>query len=190
MAAEPATQSGASQAPTLHPLLVPLAIGAAVALTLGVYGRVHEPTGIAVSVAGFSSPQTVKVWLASAAALLAVVQITSAAVMYGKVPGVKAPSWTGSLHRWSGRTAFLLTIPVVVHCLYALGFSTLSARTLTHSLLGCFFYGAFTVKMLILPKHDLPGWVLRVMGGLVFSALVGLWLTSSFWFFTTFGVKL
>jgi len=72
---------------------VPLAVGAAVALTLGVYGRVHEPTGIAVSVAGFSSPHTVKVWLASAAALLAVVQIASAAVMYGKVPGVTAPSW-------------------------------------------------------------------------------------------------
>jgi len=58
--------------------------------------------------------------------------------MYGKVPGVKAPSWIGRLHRWSGRTAFLLTIPVAVHCLYALE----------------------------------------------------LWLSSSFWFFTTFGVKL
>lgn len=131
-----------------------------------------------------------KVWLATAAALLGLVQLTSAGVMYGKVPGIKAPSWIGRLHRWSGRTAFLLTIPVVVHCLYALGFATYSTRTLVHSLLGCFFYGAFTVKMLILPKHELPGWVLRTTGGLVFSALTGLWLTSAFWFFTTFGVKL
>jgi len=69
MAAEPATQPGATQARPLNQLLVPLALGAAVAVTLAVYGRVHEPTGIAVSVAGFSSPLTAKVWLASAAAL-------------------------------------------------------------------------------------------------------------------------
>ena len=47
-------------------VLVSLVIGAAVAVTLGVYGRVHSPTGIAVNVAGFSSPLTVKVWLALA----------------------------------------------------------------------------------------------------------------------------
>ncbi|MGB9377226.1 MAG: DUF6529 family protein [Mycobacteriales bacterium] len=188
MTSEPATR--ASDGRTFSLLLVPLAAGCAVSLTLGIYGRLHRPSGIAVNVAGFSSPQTVKVWLASAAVLFALVQITSAGVMYGKIPGIKAPPWIGRLHRWSGRTAFLLTIPVVVQCLYALGFSTFSTRTLAHSLLGCFFYGAFTAKMLVLPKRDLPDWVLRTMGGLVFSALVGVWLTSSFWFFTTFGVKL
>ena len=35
----------------------------------------------------------------------------------------------------------------------------------------------------------MPGWALPVFGGLVFTALVGLWLTSSLWFFTTVGVK-
>ena len=57
---------------TVNPLLLPLAIGALVALTLGVYGRVHNPTGIAVSIAGFSSPQTVKVWLGTGAILFAI----------------------------------------------------------------------------------------------------------------------
>lgn len=180
----PARASGGRQ------LLIPLAAGAAVAVTLGVYGRVHNPTGIAVSVAGFSSPQTVKVWLASAATLFAVLQVSSALVMYGKVPGVRAPSWIGTFHRWSGRTAFLLTIPVAVHCLYALGFATYSTRTVTHSLLGCVFFGAFTIKMLSLPKRGLPGWTLPLLGGVVFAALVGLWLTSAFWFFTTVGVQL
>jgi hypothetical protein len=169
-------------------LFVPLLIGAAVALTLGVYGRLHRPTGIAVNIAGFSSPVTVKVWLATGAALFAVAQLVSALAMYGKLP-VRAPSWIGTLHRWSGRIAFLLAVPVAIHCLYALGFQTYSARVLVHSLLGCVFFGAFTVKMLSLPKRGLPGWALPLLGGLVFAALMGLWLSSALWFFTTTGIK-
>ena len=82
----------------------------------------------------------------------------------------------------------MLTIPVVVHCLYAAGFQAYSPRILVHSLLGCFFFGAFTVKMLVLSRKGMPNWALPLFGGLVFSALVGLWLTSSLWFFTTVGV--
>jgi hypothetical protein len=44
--------------------------------------------------------------------------------------------------------------------------------------------------MLSLPKRGLPGWTLPVLGGLTFTALTGLWLTSSFWFFTTIGITL
>lgn len=171
-------------------VLVPLAVGGGVAVVLGVYGNLHSPTGIAVSVAGFSSPLTVKVWLASGAALFAVIQLVSALIMYGRFPGVRAPSWIGGLHRWSGRIAFLFTIPVAVHCLYALGFQFGDPRVLIHSLLGCLFYGAFTAKMLLLPKRGLAGWTLPVFGGLVFTLLIGLWLTSSVWFFTTTGVQL
>lgn len=175
---------------TVVALLVPLAVGGAVALALGVYGRLHGPTGIAVSVAGFSSPQTVKVWLATAAAALALVQLASALLMYGRLPGVvTAPSWTGTVHRWSGRIAFLLTVPVAVHCLYALGFQYYDARTLVHSLLGCAFFGAFVTKMLALPRRNLPGWALPVLGGGVFTLLIGLWLTASLWFFVTSGVS-
>jgi hypothetical protein len=179
------TTSGSSAAK----LLIPIAAGAGVAVALGVYGRVHEPTGIAVNLAGFSGPLTVKVWLASVAVLLAVVQLCSALVMYGKVPGITAPSWIGTFHRWTGRVAFLLAVPVAVHCLYAVGFQSFETRVLIHSLLGCAFFGAFTVKMLILPKRGVPGWALPVIGGLVFTGLVGLWLTSSLWFFETQGVK-
>jgi Family of unknown function (DUF6529) len=169
-------------------LVVPALVGAAVAVTLGVYGRLHEPTGIAVNVAGFSSPQTVKVWLATASLVLAVVQLLSALAMYGRLPGVTAPGWTGTLHRASGRIAFLLAVPVAAHCLYALGFQTYDTRVLVHSILGCVFFGAFTVKMLVLTKRGLAGWVLPLFGGVVFAGLVLLWLTSSLWFFTTVGV--
>jgi hypothetical protein len=170
-------------------LLTPLIIGGGVALTLGIYGREHTPTGIAVNIAGFSSPYTVKVWLATAAALAAVLQLISALVMYGKFPGITAPSWIGTFHRWSGRTAFGLSIPVAMHCLYALGFQTYSPRVLIHSVLGCVFFGAFTVKMLALPRRGLPGWTLPLLGGVVFTALMGLWLSSALWYFTTVGVK-
>jgi len=170
-------------------LIVPSLIGALVALALGIYGRVHSPTGVAINIAGFSSPGTVKSWLATGATLFAIVQVVSALVMYGKIPRVTAPDWIGTLHRWSGRIAFLLAVPVAIHCLYALGFQQYSTRVLLHSVFGCLFFGAFTVKMLILPKRDLPGWVLPVVGALVFTLLVVIWLTSAYWFFSTFGIK-
>lgn len=168
-------------------MLVPIVVGAAVAVALGVYGRLHEPTGIAINIAGFSGAQAAKSWLTTGAFLLAGIQLASALAMWGKLPD--AP-WIPTLHRWSGRFAVLLTVPVMVHCLYALGYQSATPRVLIHSLLGCFFFGAFTAKMLLLTRRGLPSWAIPLIGGLVFSALVGLWLTSSLWFFTTVGVTL
>jgi len=170
-------------------LVVPSLVGALVALTLGVYGRLHNPTSYAINIAGFSSPGAVKSWLATGAFVFALVQVGSALVMYGKVPRLAAPSWIGGLHRWSGRAAFLLAVPVAVHCLYALGFQHYSTRVLVHSLLGCAFFGAFTIKMLVLPKSELPSWTLPALGALVFTALTGVWFTSAYWFFSTFGIR-
>ena len=178
---QPATSAGL--------LVVPALVGCLVALTLGIYGRLHSPTGVAVDIAGFSSPGTVKAWLASAAVVFALVQVGSSLVMYGKVPWIAAPSWIGGLHRWSGRIAFILTVPVVVHCLYALGFQTYNARVLVHSIAGCLFFGTFTVKMLSLTRRGMPAWVLPVLGGAVFALLVLLWFTSAFWFFSVFGFR-
>ncbi|MFI7707108.1 DUF6529 family protein [Nonomuraea sp. NPDC049480] len=166
-------------------LLVPLLVGGLVVLALGIYGRVHTPTGFAVGVAGFSAALPMKVWLTTGAFVLAIVQVVSALSMWGKL-GINIPP---AVHRWSGRLAFVLTIPVAFHCLYALGLQYDVPRVLAHSLLGCFFYGVFTAKMLALPKRDAPGWTLPVLGGLAFTALIGLWLTSSFWFFTAIGFK-
>ncbi|GGK77500.1 DUF6529 family protein [Mangrovihabitans endophyticus] len=179
-----------SRSPGTRTLLVPVAVGGAAAITIGVYGSLHTPTGVGVSLAGFSSPVTVKVWLASASGMLALVQLASALVMYGRVPGLTAPRWTAGLHRWSGRAAFLLAVPVAVHCLYALGASYQDPRTLLHSLAGCLFFGAFTTKMLILRAPAAPGWALPLAGGLVFVTLAGLWLTASLWFFITVGPQI
>ena len=151
---------------------MPCLIGALVALALGLYGRLHSPTGMALNIAGFSSPGYGEVVARHGRDG---VRDRPGGFGPGDVredPRVTAPDWIGGLHRWSGRIAFLLAVPVAIHCLYALGFQQYSTRVLLHSLFGCLFFGAFTVKMLILPKRDLPGWVLPVAGAVVFTALV------------------
>ncbi|WP_073266091.1 DUF6529 family protein [Cryptosporangium aurantiacum] len=168
-------------------MIVPIAIGAGIAVVLGAYGKLHTPTGIAVSVAGFSGPLTVKVWLATLGMAFGVFQLVTALAMWGKLP--LRGSWVSPAHRWSGRIAFVLTLPVAVHCLYALGFADYSTRTLAHSLFGCIFFGMFTTKMLVLTKKGLAGWALPLFGGLVFATLVGVWATSALWFFSTSGFQ-
>jgi Family of unknown function (DUF6529) len=78
------------------------------------------------------------------------IQLLSALIMYGRIPGVGAPSWIGPVHVWSGRLAVLVSVPVAVHCLYALGFQSSDRRVLVHAVLGCLFYGVFVTKMLLL----------------------------------------
>jgi hypothetical protein len=166
--------------------LVPLLVGAAVSLTLGVYARTHEPTHRAITTFGFSDVLHMKAWLTTLVAALALVQLVSALRIYGHLDGSgnrAAPHWVTVLHRSSGTVAVIVSAPVAFHCLWSLGFSTFDTRTTVHSLLGCLFYGAFVAKMLALKMPRLAGWALPVLGGLVFSAIVGLWLTSSLWFF-------
>ncbi|MEU5689735.1 hypothetical protein DEJ48_30875 [Streptomyces venezuelae] len=177
--------AGAHLGPSAARYLAPALVAAAVAIGLGAYGRVHDPAGTAFNLAGFSSTSAVKSWLGTAAFAFVLVQVVSALMLYGRLPG---PSWSAALHRWSGRIAFLVSVPVAVHCLYALGYQTYSTRVLWHSLLGCFFYGAFSAKMLLLRTERLPGRLLPVVAGLVFAALTGIWLSSALWFFRTFGV--
>jgi hypothetical protein len=174
-------------APRASRILVPALAGGAVAVVLGAYGRVHEPSGRAVDTFGFSGTLTMKVWLTTFATVLALVQLASALRLYGKIGTGPAPPWVSIAHRASGTVAVLLTLPVAYHCLWSLGFAPYDTRTLVHSLLGCMFYGVFVAKMLGLRTRGLPGWALPVLGGIMFSVLVGIWLTSSLWFFTHAG---
>jgi hypothetical protein len=167
-------------------LLMALAIGALVAVGIGTYGAVHPPGTVAINVAGFSSFLAVKTWMATLVLVLAIVQVISALMIYGKIQG--GGRTAAFLHRWSGRAAVAASIPVATHCLYIAGFMATDARVLLHSLAGTFFYGVFTMKMLLLSTDDSPGWALPVAGSAAFAALLVLWATSSLWFFTTFGV--
>src|SRR6478736_2922276 len=169
---DPAADTTSAPQTRIGPVIVAMCIGAAVSFALGLFGRLHDPTGIAINLAGFSSGLAAKTWLTTAAFLFAIVQLVTGMAIFGRIP--LSGAWLGPVHRWSGRIAVLLVTPVAVHCLYALGFQTFSTRALVHSILGCLFFGAFVTKMLVLTRDDAPGWVLPVLGGLVFSLLAAL----------------
>jgi hypothetical protein len=133
----------------------------------------------------FSTTIAAKAWLATIAVVLAVVQVATGARMFGKLGflaflGSRAPV----IHRWSGRLAFLFTLPVFFHCVTILGFDTPDARVAIHSLAGTFVYGVFVAKVMIVHDRSLPGWALPVAGATMASTLGLLWLTSSLWYFT------
>ncbi|RIJ71376.1 hypothetical protein D1871_14345 [Nakamurella silvestris] len=167
---------------TLPAVAVAVLAGALVSLSLGAYGHLHHPTGSAITTLGFPTVLTMKAWLTTAAATLAVLQLFSALWMYGRLPWT-APSWLAPLHRWAGTAAFLISLPVAYHCLWSLGFHDQTARTLNHSLLGCVFYGVFTTKMFLLRVRRSSSWLVPIAGGLLFTVLIGLWLTSALWYF-------
>src|SRR5258707_2206500 len=122
-------------------------------------------TSIVTSV--FSTAIAGKVWFATAAGVLALVQITTAARIFGKlkpvIPWTIAGAPVNLIHRWSGRLAFLFTLPVAFHCIFILGFKDTSPRVLVHSIAGSFFYGVFSVKVFAVRERALPGWVLPVV---------------------------
>ena len=134
----------------------------------------------------FSTPIAFKAWFASAAAVFAIVQILTGARIFGKLTGIVPvpPPRVNRIHRWSGRLAILLTMPVAFHCVFILGFKSDDTRVLAHSLLGSFLYGVFAVKLFFVRDRDHPRWVLPVVGGTLFTVLALLWSTSSFWYFT------
>lgn len=166
-------------------LLIAAAIGAAVSVSLGVYGRVHEPTGEQFAHFGFSSSLSMKAWLGTGVALLAIAQAGTAAWMWGRLPLLgRAPGWASHLHRWTGSAAFLLSLPVAYHCLWSIGYQDTNARVIAHGVLGCMFYGALTMKLLALRIRNLPAWTLPVLGGALVALLIAIWATSSLWYFT------
>lgn len=170
-------------------LLVLAAAGGAVAIALGVYGRVHTPTGGQIADLGFPTMKAMKAFLATITVGLVIVQIASALAMFGRLPFVATtPRWMPFLHRWSGTTAFVVSLPVAYHCLWALGLQTTQTRAFVHGLFGCAFYGAMTTKLLGLRAKRLPHWAIPVVGSLLVLTLTAVWLTSALWFYTAFDI--
>jgi hypothetical protein len=134
----------------------------------------------------FSSPIAMKAWFATAALALAGVQVITAARIYGRVNFLPERGPTiARVHRWSGRLAFVCTLPVFFHCVTILGFQTPDARVAIHSIVGTFLYGVFVAKVLIVRDRSLPSRALPTAGLTLASLLLVLWLTSSLWYFTT-----
>jgi hypothetical protein len=169
-------------------LLIPLLIGAAVSLGLGIYGNEHDPTGRSIFSLVFTKTLNMKAWFATTAGAIAIFQVASALSIYRVVHFPRTvPRWLPLAHRISGTVVFLLVVPVAYHCLWALGFQDYSTRVLVHSIAGCFFFGAFAAKVVVVEWKSLPRIALPVAGGLLFSAFVVVWYTSALWFFEQFG---
>ena len=112
-------------------LLIPLLIGAAVALGLGIYGNEHDPTGRSIFSLVFTKTINMKAWFATAAGVVALLQVASGLSIYRVVRFPRTtPRWLPVAHRISGTVVFLLVVPVAYHCLWALGFQDYSTRVL------------------------------------------------------------
>ena len=169
-------------------------IGLAVTATLYFVGRAIVKTSSYSTVGLFGVTSLTGVWslkslLSTVALGLAVVQVVLALWMYRKLPGAGvAPKRVGLTHRIVGGVAFVVTLPVAIHCAIAYGVQVTDPRVLIHSIAGCFFYGAFVAKVLLVQTKRLPGWTLPVAGGILAVLLIVLWYTSALWYYN--GLKL
>ena len=160
-------------------------LAAGVAVALYVAGRVHAVSP-AFSLFGrqYAAALALKALLATVALGLAVLQVLLALWMYRKLPLAGSPPRLVRLtHRVTGFALFALTLPIAVHCLIAYGVQLTSARVAVHSLAGCFFYGAFAAKVLLVQTRRLPGWVLPAAGGTLAIVVAVLWYTSALWYY-------
>jgi hypothetical protein len=169
-------------------LVAPLLAFALFALLAGFLAAANETDPNAKNWWDFLFTDTIhmKAWFATCAALLACFQLFTAAWIFRKLPIAK-PGWVNPAHRWSGRLAFVFTLPVAYHCIFKLGFQSGSDRVLFHSLAGSAFYGAYAAKVLIVRLKRFPVWVLPTAGGIVFAVLIAIWYSSAFWFFSLIG---
>jgi mono/diheme cytochrome c family protein len=160
---------------------LPATVGALVSLTAGLLAD-HGTRSKGYFRLFFEDPIHLKAGFATAAAVLACFQLFTAAWIFRKLPWPK-PAWVNPVHRWSGRAAFVCTLPVAYHCIFKLGFQDPTTRVLAHSLFGCAVYGAFAAKVTTLRLHRFPKPVLPVAGGLLFATLIGVWYTSAVWLY-------
>lgn len=149
---------GGRRSPGPRLLVRPLLLFASVALVIGfVAVRTDvEPYETPFFRLFFSNTLHMKAWLTTAALLLGLGQLLTAARIYEKLRFPPEGRLYPLLHRWSGRAAILLTVPAAYHCIFKIGFGTYDARAFIHSLLGASFYGAFSAKVLNSAHKRLP----------------------------------
>ena len=179
-----------SAAPARPLAVLPLGLFALVAAAVGLIAMrtEREPYDAPFPHLFFTDTLHLKAWLTTTALVLALTQLVTASRLYGLLHFPPQGRFYDFVHRWFGRAAIVLTLPVAYHCVFLLGFGAYSSRALLHSVLGSFVYGCLAAKIFIVRSHGFQAWVLPLAGGLLFSILLGLWLTSAFWFFRTFGV--
>ncbi len=170
-----------------HParLRLATAAGLALAVTAALYafGRIHTPD-FASSLLGRRGDDAnlLKAQVGTALLGLAFYQLILALWIYQRLPGAgAAPRPVHLAHRIGGAVLFVLSLPIAYHCITAYGVQTDTARVALHSLAGCFFYGAFAAKVLIVRSRRLPGWALPLAGGTLVTLIAILWSSAALW---------
>lgn len=173
-------------------LAIPLALMAVISLTVGLLASrtVRQPYPNEFYHAFFSDTLHMKVWLSTVALAFGCFQLLTAARIYSLLRFPPPGRFYNIVHRWSGRIAIAFTLPVAFNCLVELGFGTYDPRVYIHSILGSIVYGVFVAKVLLVRSARYPGWALPIAGSVLFTTLLGLWLTSALWFLTTFPISL
>jgi hypothetical protein len=156
-------------------------LGAAVAAVLGVFAVYHTPSQ-AVPTLGFETVTAMKVYLGAAAGALALLQLTTAFLMYRR-----GGRGVALVHRGSGVLAVVLSLPVAYACIWSLGWADQNPRVLIHSLGGCLLYGALVTKLLALHVPRMPSWLVTLAGSLLLTGVVAASLTTSWWYLAEFG---
>ncbi|MET8628923.1 DUF6529 family protein [Kitasatospora sp. NPDC004669] len=167
-------------------LLLPVAVAAG----LFWYGRAHTPD-YETSLFGNRGrdAQLLKAQLGSALLGLALIQLLLALWIYGRLPALRAaPHAVHTTHRLIGLTAFLLSLPIARHCIAAYGVQFTDTRVALHSLIGCFLYGAFVAKVIVVRHRRWPGWALPLAGGTLVTAIALIWYVAPFWYLNGFQV--
>ena len=162
--------------------------GAVVAVLVGVFGQVHDPTLAGTTTLGYSTVLAMKTVVATVIAVLAVAQVTTALWIYGKL-GIRTPSWRHGAPRHRGHRAgaFVvrrLPLPVVAG---PRGRDAAGRREGEHA-----DAGARPPRMRRRRRHRgedrrrpveaRTGWFLPVAGGILFSLLILAILTSAVWY--------
>ncbi|MFF3002346.1 DUF6529 family protein [Kitasatospora sp. NPDC057940] len=148
------------------------------------YGRVHTPN-YETSLFGSrgNDARLLKAQLGSALLGLALIQLLLALWIYGRLPALgAAPHGVRTTHRLIGLTAFLLSLPIARHCITAYGVQLTDTRVALHSLIGCFLYGAFVAKVVVVRHRRWPGWALPLAGGTLVTAIALIWYVAPFWY--------
>ncbi|WP_224273009.1 DUF6529 family protein [Streptomyces sp. LS1784] len=161
-------------------LLLPVAVVAGLLW----YGRVHTPN-YETSLFGNrgDDAQLLKAQLGSALLGLALIQLVLALWIYGRLPALQtAPHRVRTTHRLIGLTAFLLSLPIARHCITAYGVQFTDTRVALHSLTGCFLYGAFVAKVIVVRHRRWPGWALPLAGGTLVTAIALIWYAAPLWY--------
>jgi Family of unknown function (DUF6529) len=182
----------AGQKPPIVRIAIIGLLAAGVVAAVFVAGRV-QTVDPAFSLFGrqYLAAVSLKAVLATVALGLAVVQVLLALWMYRKLPlAGQPPRAVRPAHRALGFGLFALTVPIALHCLIAYGVQLTSARVAVHSLAGCFLYGAFVAKVLLVHTRRLPRWVLPVAGGMLAVTVAVLWYTAALWYYNGYQLPL